>query len=87
MFLGITDKVKDHYTFTDPNGHKLLVVDAYSDQFTKHSVNYINTSKISKIDVGWHNTFYRVTLHLKELSNYTFKQTQSGIYINIHAKS
>ncbi|WP_419662305.1 WD-40 repeat domain protein [Desulfosarcina variabilis str. Montpellier] len=87
VFLGITDKVKDHYTFTDPNGHKLLVVDAYSDQFTKHSVNYINTSKISKIDVGWHNTFYRVTLHLKEISNYTFKQTQSGIYINIHAKS
>jgi uncharacterized caspase-like protein len=87
VFLGITDKVKEHYTFIDPNGHKLLVVDAYSNQFTKHSVNYIDTSKISKIDVGWHNTFYRVTLHLKELSDYTFKQTQSGIYINIHAKS
>ena len=87
VFLGITDKIKDHYTFIDHDGHKLLVVDAYSDQFTKHSVNHIDTSKISKIDIGWHNTFYRVTLHLKELSDYKFKQTESGIYINIHARS
>ena len=87
VFLGITDKIKDHYTFIDHDGHKLLVVDAYSEQFTKHSVNHIDTSKISKIDIGWHNTFYRVTLHLKKLSDYKFKQTDSGVYINIHAGS
>lgn len=87
VFLGIKDRIKNHYTFVDDDGHRLLVVDAYSDQFTKHSVNHIDTSKISKIDIGWHNSFYRVTLHLKELSDYKLKQTQSGIYINIHAKS
>lgn len=87
VFLAITDKVKEHYTFIDDEGHKLLVVDVYSPEFTKHSVNYINTSKISKIDIGWHDTFYRVTLHLKKLSKYKFAQTESGIFINIRDRS
>jgi hypothetical protein len=83
VFLAITDKIKDHYTFIDDRGHKLLVLDFHSNLFTKHSVNHIDTTKILKIDIGWHNTFYRVTLHLKKLSFYDLKSTESGIFIKI----
>jgi hypothetical protein len=83
VFLGVTDQIKDHFTFVDDNGHKLLVLDFYSNKFTKHSVNRIDTTKISKIDIGWHNTFYRVTLHLEKLSFYDLKITDSGVYIKI----
>jgi hypothetical protein len=86
VFLGIADKIKDHYTFVDNKGNILLVVDIFSSEFTKHSVNYIDTSKVSKIDIGWHNSFYRVTLHLKKLSEYDLKKTDSGIFIKIHDK-
>ena len=86
VFLAITDKIKDHYTFIDDQGHILLVIDSYSTEFTRHSVNNIDTSKISKIDIGWHNNFYRVTLHLKKMSTYNFKKTESGIYIKIRDK-
>jgi hypothetical protein len=83
VFLGITDRIKNHFTFVDDNGHRLLVLDFYSNEFTKHSVNRIDTTKISKIDIGWHNTFYRVTLHLEKLSFYDLKITDSGVYIKI----
>lgn len=83
VFLDITDKVKEHFTFTDEDDRRLLVTNFYSKKFTRHSVNNINTSKISKIDIGWHDTFYRVTLHLKKASKYDFTQTESGVYIKI----
>lgn len=86
IFLGITDKLKTHNTFVDDQGHILLYVDVFSKEFTKHSVNNIDTTKVSEIDIGWHGNFYRVTLHLKNESAYFLSQSESGIYIKLSDK-
>jgi len=83
IHLDIKDKIKTHKTFVDNKGRILIYIDSYSNKFTKHIVKTMGTLKVSEIDIGWHNTFYRVTLHLKKLSNYKFTPDKNGVFIEV----
>lgn len=86
IYLNIKDKIKRDFHFTDAKGNHLIVFDFYSDKFTPHSVSQLETDKVSEINIGYHNSFYRVTLHTESVQDYKVIKTAGGVYIKLKDK-
>lgn len=86
VFLNIKDKLKGHDSFTDSMGRHLVYFDFYSNKEIPHTINKIQTEKISKIYIAKHTKFYRVTLDTKTLQSYEYVINESGFYLKLKDK-
>lgn len=77
------DKVKEHFARVNADSQNQIVFDFYSKNYIHHAIKTIKSKKISKIEIGFHNKFYRVVFYTKTKHPYSYKTTENGISITL----
>lgn len=92
IFLGLNDTMKSdspQLYYDNKVNRYLLYADFYSPDFITHSNTLLDTGYIEKVDIGWHDVFYRVTMHLKpgmydeSTMSYELIKANEGYFFNI----
>ena len=83
IFIASKDALKSHFNYINAQGETLIVFDFYSNNYVPYAEKLIQTDKVSKIEIGYHDEFYRIVLYTKIKQTYEYISTDNGIQINL----
>jgi len=83
VFINTKDELKSHFSFINAQGETLVVFDFFSDTPVTYAIEDVNTNKVTKIELGKHDGFYRVVLHTKIKQWYEYIISDNGIQIKL----
>ncbi len=83
VFIDTKDELKSHFSFINAQGETLVVFDFFSDEHIPYAMEEVKTDKVSKLEIGNHEGYYRVVLHTKIKQWYEYIISDSGIQIKL----
>ena len=83
IFIASKDELKNHFNYINAQGETLIVFDFYSNSYIPYAEELIETDKVTKIEIGYHEEFYRIVLYTKIKQTYEYISTDDGIQINL----
>ncbi len=83
IFINTKDELKSHFSFVNAQGETLVVFDFFSDRDVSYAMKEVETNKVTKLEIGNHEGYYRVVLHTKIKQWYEYIISDSGIQIKL----